>query len=136
MRNRSGSVSSAGVHPASRLNCRLAETMRFAVSRSSSGAYVPAGDAAQHFRRLGMEIVEHAAQELADDHRIHQRGFVLGVDRVAHGIERHVPAIDLVRKIDLVRAAAIVVRAARAHGETERHRLERPRFVAREFRDP
>ncbi len=49
---------------------------------------------------------------------------------MAHGVQRHVPAIDLVREIDLVRAAAIVVRAARAHGETERHGLQRPRLVA------
>ncbi len=40
------------------------------------------------------------------------------------------PAIDFVRKIDLVSAAAIVIRAARAHGEAQRHRLQRARLVA------
>ena len=45
-------------------------------------------------------------------------------------IQRHVPAIDLVREIHLVGAAAIVVGAARAHGEAQRHRLQRPRLVA------
>ena len=104
--------------------------MRPAVSRSSSARHVPAGDAPQHLGGFGVEILEHAAQELADDQRVHQRGLVFGVDGMANGIERHVPAIDLVREIDLVGAAAIVVGAARADGETQRHRLQRPRLVA------
>ena len=49
---------------------------------------------------------------------------------MAHGVQRHVPPIDLVREIDLVGAAAIVVGAARADGEAERHGLQRPRLVA------
>ena len=41
-----------------------------------------------------------------------------------------VPAIDLVGEVHLVGAAAIVIGAARAHREPERHRLQRPRLVA------
>ena len=130
LRKRSGSVSSAGVQPASRLNSRLAATMRRAVSRSSSPVTSQPVTAPQHLRRLGVEVVEHPAQELAEDQRVHQRGLVLGLDRVAHGVERDVPAIDLVREVHLVGAAAVVIGAARADGEPERHRLQRPRLVA------
>ena len=45
-------------------------------------------------------------------------------------VQRHVPAIHLVREIDLVGAAAVVVGAAGADGEAQGHRLQRSRLVA------
>ena len=91
---------------------------------------VPAGDPVEHVGGLGVEILEDAPQELADDERVHQRGLVLGFDGVADRIERHVPAIHLVREVNLVGAAAIVVGAAGADREAQRHRLQRPGLVA------
>ena len=100
------------------------------------GGHVPAGDAPQHVGGLGVEILEHAAQELAEDQRVHQRRLVLGLDGVAHGVERRVPAIDLVREVDLVGAAAIVIGAARADGEARAPSSAAPAARSRESRAP
>src|SRR5579863_4470873 len=45
---------------------------------------VPAGDGAQQARPLGKRVGEDAAQELAQDHRVHHGGAALGLDRGAH----------------------------------------------------
>jgi hypothetical protein len=91
---------------------------------------VPAGDALQHVGGLGVEILEDAAKELAEDERVHERRFVLGVDGVVDRVDRYSPTIHFVREIHLVSAAAVVVRTAGANGEAQRHRLQRSRLVA------
>jgi hypothetical protein len=77
-----------------------------------------------------VEIGEHAAQKFAQDQGVHQRRFVFGLDGVTHRVKRRVPAIDLLREIHFVGAAAIVIGAARPDGKPQGHRLERARLVA------
>src|SRR3954464_9712015 len=42
---------------------------------------VPAADRAEEARPLGVRVLEHPAEELAEDQRVHHRGPVLGLDR-------------------------------------------------------
>ena len=79
--SRSGSQSSAGCQPSRMLNTRLASTIRRAVAPQLGAVDVPAGDRGQQRRPLGERVGEHAAQELAQDQRVHHRGPVLGLDR-------------------------------------------------------
>src|SRR2546422_638032 len=55
---------------------------------------------------------------------------ILGLDRVAHRLERRVASIHLVREVHFVGAAPVVVGAASADRESEGHRLQRPGLVA------
>src|SRR5215510_4643338 len=92
--------------------------------------HIPAGDGAQHGGRLAIEVGEDTAQELAQDQGIHERRAILGLDRVAHRLERRVASIHLVREVHFVGAAAVVIGAASADRESEGHRLQRPGLVA------
>ena len=77
-----------------------------------------------------MKVLEHAAEEFADDQRIHQRRPVFGIDRMPDGVQRGVAAIDLVREVHFISAAAIVIGAPRADGKPKRHGLQRSWFIA------
>src|SRR5204863_9369139 len=84
-----------------------------------------------HLGRFRMEILEYAAQEFAKDQRVHQRGFVFCFDGVPDGVQRYVPPVDLIREVDFIRAAAIVVGAASTDGKAERHGLQRSGLISR-----
>ena len=45
------------------------------------GVGVPAGDRVEQPRPLRHRVVEHAAEELAEDQRVHDRRAILGLDR-------------------------------------------------------
>src|SRR3954447_23737566 len=94
---------------------------------------VPATHGAQQARPLGVGLLEDAAQELAQDQRVHDRRAVLGLDgggdvRLATG-----EAVEAPGQGGLVGARAVVVRAARVDRQPERHRLQRARLVAGEL---
>ena len=84
-------------------------------------------------RPLGVRIGEHAAQELAQDQRVHDRRAVLGFDRTGDVRFASVEAVVVAGQVGLVGAAAVVVGAARVDREAERHRLQRARLIPGEL---
>src|SRR3954454_603115 len=94
------------------------------------GVDVPAADRAQETRPLRVGLREDAAQELAQDQRVHDRGAVLSLDRGGDVRLAAGEAVEPAGEVGLVRAGAVVVGAARVDREPERHRLQRPRLVA------
>src|SRR3954471_2558687 len=94
---------------------------------------VPAADGAEQARPLGVRVLEHAAQELAEDQRVHDRGPVLGLDRRGDVRLAAGQAVEAAREGRLVGTRAGVVGAAGVDGEAERHRLQRARLVARQL---
>src|SRR3954470_15208064 len=94
---------------------------------------VPAAHGAQEARPLGVGLLEDAAQELAEDQRVHDRGAVLGLDRGRDVRLAAREAVEAPGQVGLVGARAVVVRAAGVDREAERHRLQRARLVAGEL---
>src|SRR3954453_446047 len=94
---------------------------------------VPAAHGAQEARPLGVGLLEDAAQELAEDQRVHDRGAVLGLDRGRDVRLAAREAVEAPGHVGLVGARAVVVRAAGDDREDERHRLQRARLVAGEL---
>jgi hypothetical protein len=129
LRNRSGSVPLSGRPAGQEIHLPLGRDDALCGLVQLLCRHIPAGDRTQHLRTLGIEVAQHAAQELAQDQRVHQRRAILRVDRVPHRVERRIPPIDLVREVHLVRAAAIVIRPPRAHRKPKRHRLQAARLV-------
>ena len=130
VRKRSGSRSSARVQPSRRLKSRLPTTMRRAVRRSSSSSTSQPVTGREQRGPLRPGLVEHPAQELAEDQRVHDRRAVLGLDGGGHvGVAAGQP-VEVAGQVRLVGARAVVVGAAGVHGQAERHRVKRARLVA------
>src|SRR4051794_32957617 len=91
---------------------------------------VPAAHGAQEARPLGVGLLEDAAQELAEDQRVHDRGAVLGLDRGGDVRFAAREAVEAPGQVGLVGARAGVVRTPGVDREAERHRLQRARLVA------
>src|SRR3954453_16344265 len=94
---------------------------------------VPAAHGAEEARPLGVGLLEDAAQELAEDQRVHDRGAVLGLDRGRDVRLAAREAVEAPGQVGLVGARAVVVRTAGVDREAERHRLQRARLVAGEL---
>ena len=104
--------------------------MRRAVAlqlRSSTSQPVTAPSSSAHSANRS---AKHAAQELAQDQRVHQRRPVLGLDRGRAASAPPCRRSTLAGEVGLVGAGAVVVGAARADRQAQRHRLQRPRLVA------
>src|SRR3954447_18963486 len=94
---------------------------------------VPAGHRAQQPRPLGERVVEDAPQELAEDERVHDGRAILRADRGGDVGRAAAQAVVAPGEVGFVGARAVVVGAARVDRETERHRLQGARLVARQL---
>ena len=91
---------------------------------------VPPGDDPQQRRPLVERLGEHPAEELAQDHRVHDRRAVLGLDRGQDVRRAPVEPVEVTGQVGLVGAGAVVVGAAGVDREAERHRVQGARLVA------
>ena len=126
-------MSSPAVQPSRWLRHLRALTTRRATVRSSSAVIRPAGHGAEHLGGLGVEVGEDAAEELAEDQRVHDGGAVLGLDRGDGGCGTAVEAVGAVREIGLIGPRAVVIGAPGADGQAEGHGVQAARVVAGEL---
>ncbi len=91
---------------------------------------VPAGHRGQQRGPLVERLGEHAAQELAQDERVHDGGPVLGLDRRRDVRRAAAEPVMVAGQVGLVGTRAVVVGAPGVHRQAQRHRVHRAGLVA------